>query len=305
MKKNGFTLSEALIALVVIGVIAAVVAPMANKLKPDLNKAMYIKTYDNLVQIMNSMVNNTILFPWQSSEDDTINYSKGPLYNKEAVTYDDIEFSSGNSKFCQILAYSLNSDHTTCDTSYTPKKPRFDFTTPNGIQFSVDTIQGKFTEKIMVENSLQLWSSWKYKNYILFDVNGDDLPNCIGNTKQDVQTTCPKPDRFAFWVTPDGHLIAADVAGQYYLKNRDSFNSKDIIFKDNDGLEYVDSSIHTTSDWFKKTVPQDPKMEQVLEEDVWDRLTEGEFELSADLKAWSGEVNWEDILQSAKPVGTK
>ena len=44
MRKRAFTLAEALIALGVVGVVAALVLPLANKARPDEMKISYLKT---------------------------------------------------------------------------------------------------------------------------------------------------------------------------------------------------------------------------------------------------------------------
>ena len=190
--------------------------PMANKIKPDVNKAMYIKTYDSLVSLINSVVNNPILYPADGTVS-TIDYTNAPLYNTLKVEYDGKTFgASSNSKFCEILAYGLNADMSGCtnnDKAHTSlTSPTFNFTTPNGVQFSINT-------EIKIDPTLS------YTNSIIFDVNGDKDPNCIG---RDSDSTCTKPDRFRFLVSADGHLIASDVYGQYYLKTRESFKLKDV-----------------------------------------------------------------------------
>ena len=49
MRKKGFTLAEALIALGIVGIVAALALPMFNKTKPDSVKVAYLKTYDSIV----------------------------------------------------------------------------------------------------------------------------------------------------------------------------------------------------------------------------------------------------------------
>ena len=47
MKRFGYTLAEALIALAIVGVVAAIALPMANKFMPDGNKILYLY-YQNI-----------------------------------------------------------------------------------------------------------------------------------------------------------------------------------------------------------------------------------------------------------------
>jgi len=45
MKKLGFTLSEIIVTLCIIGVVAAITAPLIENLVPDKNKMMVLKYY--------------------------------------------------------------------------------------------------------------------------------------------------------------------------------------------------------------------------------------------------------------------
>ena len=51
MNKKGFTLAEVLIALAIIGVTAAITAPMLSSLMPDKHKAMVLKYYKTITDI--------------------------------------------------------------------------------------------------------------------------------------------------------------------------------------------------------------------------------------------------------------
>ena len=46
MQKFGYTLAETLIALGIVGVLAALMLPMINKIKPDTTNISYLKVYD-------------------------------------------------------------------------------------------------------------------------------------------------------------------------------------------------------------------------------------------------------------------
>ena len=58
MRKMGFTLSEVLIALTIIGVVAAISAPLVNNVIPDKNKAIVLKAHKTI-----SDINSEILDP--------------------------------------------------------------------------------------------------------------------------------------------------------------------------------------------------------------------------------------------------
>ena len=59
MKKTGFTVSEIVIALAVIGVIATFVTPMVARLFPDKNKAMVLKVHKTVQDINSALLDNT------------------------------------------------------------------------------------------------------------------------------------------------------------------------------------------------------------------------------------------------------
>ena len=63
MKKKGYTLAEALIALGLIGVIAALMLPLMNKFKPDGDKALFIRTYDSIIEVNSMLLEDEVLYP--------------------------------------------------------------------------------------------------------------------------------------------------------------------------------------------------------------------------------------------------
>ena len=43
--KKAYTLAEVLICVGIVGVLAAILLPLANKYRPDSTKALYVKTF--------------------------------------------------------------------------------------------------------------------------------------------------------------------------------------------------------------------------------------------------------------------
>lgn len=60
---KGFTLTELMVALAVIGILVAVVTPAIVKTRPNKNKMMVKKTFYTTEQIVSSLINDPILYP--------------------------------------------------------------------------------------------------------------------------------------------------------------------------------------------------------------------------------------------------
>lgn len=60
--KRGFTLTEAVITMTVIGVVSALLLPMANKFRPDPVKVKYLQTYDAITYVASQLANDSAKF---------------------------------------------------------------------------------------------------------------------------------------------------------------------------------------------------------------------------------------------------
>ena len=222
--KKGYTLAEVLICVAIIGVLAAILVPLANKFKPDATKAMYVKTYDTLVQVTRDIASNANLYPISKVVDNTkiIDYSKAPLFNLQEVKIG--SDSSGQTqiyggdaaKFCQLLslAYTTGLDNAgSCSASKVTYSDSSSFNNP-----SFTTMQGM---QYLVGTDTD--GTTKYQTDVYVDINGSGGNNCIYNSKE-----CKKPDRFQFIITGDGHVVPADPMGQEYLKTRMNWRKSDV-----------------------------------------------------------------------------
>lgn len=214
MLKRGFTLAEALITLGVVGLVAALTLPAMNKFKPDVNKALYLKTYDSVVDISQRVASSTDYYPVINGAEDSLIYKTYPLFNTTSVTIDGKTYS-GNRKYCQILADAFNSRATSCSNSYS-SNPAFSagnisFVAQNGVEFMVFTKKNKTTDAA------------QYQSDIYFDINGiKEGKNCMFDA-----STCKEPDRFKLMVSSDAKVVASDKKGQNYLQTRTNFRKYD------------------------------------------------------------------------------
>ena len=205
MKKIGYTLVEALIALTIIGVLAGIMAPMVNKFKPDTNKIMFLKAYDSVVEATRSIASNRAYYP-AINEDDNIDYTEHPLFNTSFVANVNGENFSGKEKYCVLLANALNGENIAC-TNLDQTEPKNDetpsFVTKNGMQFWVYT------------NRSESPSTGTYRSSITVDVNGSKGENCSDN--------CSKQDRFSLAVLADGSVHPIDSMTKFYIDTRQNY----------------------------------------------------------------------------------
>ena len=213
MKQKGYTLAEVLICVGIVGVLAAILLPLANKYRPDSTKALYVKTFNAVTDTVRSMASNQALYP---INDGSTNYSylKAPLFNTSAVTIAGKSYGGNAAKFCQLFALNFaTTGDASCSTSKVTYSDSTTFNSPsftmaNGMQFVIGT---------------ELTMPTKYQSDIYFDINGKEGNNCLYNAEK-----CKNPDRFKLIVSGDGHVMAADPMGQAYLENRMNWRKTDI-----------------------------------------------------------------------------
>ena len=227
MKRSAYTLAEIVIAIGIVGVLAAVMLPMVNKYKPDTTKILYLNTYDALAESIATAADNNSYYEKDNGRFDFSQYPFANLdrYIDSANSNHTIE--GGENKLCRVLAENFNitenindiitntpiNGRIACDNTYTPYNGVFipSFTNANGVEFMITT----------TANAPQLNLN-RYQTDIIIDINGaNDGDNCTIDT-------CQKPDRFTFRVTADAKLQPTDEMGIRYLETRTNLKYKNI-----------------------------------------------------------------------------
>lgn len=194
MKKHGFTLTELLVTLGIIGVVAAILAPTLGNLMPDKNKAMVLKIYKNISEITDDLLKDSTVY-YRVQDCTGLQCTGMP----RASEYQNAKYEGAN-KYVNLLAANLQ---------LSEENPTFSGNT------------AKFTTMDGVEWSFKLPQGGSYNQTLTVDLNGSDKgKNC--HYGED----CKKPDQFIFTILESGKIIGADPLTIAYLNNPLKLNDK-------------------------------------------------------------------------------
>lgn len=219
--KSGFSLAEVLIAVALIGILAAILVPSLNKFKPNKHKAMFKKAYQEISRISYELVNDNELYP---DGDGVVGFD-----NVAAVSYNGATYGDGNNptnpastaakcKFTNLFATKLNTvgNNVNCADAHgsfasfrdgsiigTPS-----FVTTDGIAWALP--RTNFTD-LSRPNDVAI-------KPIVIDVNGlDKQPNVFDSVGS---SACRNNvDRFLFGIRADGRVIPLGGCAQAYAKD--------------------------------------------------------------------------------------
>ena len=189
MKKIfGFTLSELMIALTVLGILCAAILPAVINTMPNQNKIMIKRSFYNISNIVNDLINNPYLFNRLSNDPNKSDVVYYGFDDRSEVKYNGKTYS-GETKFVDLFINSLNyKGDIETDTSYCDfTKKKFDM--GNGQIITGNSSTGCRT--VTTSDGMR-WSfgipvtsidstgalTTAFAAYILVDVNGDKKPNC-------------------------------------------------------------------------------------------------------------------------------
>ncbi len=222
MKKSinnhkGFTLAELMVCLAIISVIATLLMPAINALRPNKNKVMFKKAYYLAERIVAELVNDEEAYPFVEG--------KFGFDELEAVTINS-ETYQGNSKFCRLFAVRLNTleDDATiaanCNATGTYDNPTF--TTTDGIEWGLPVVD--FSKEPVDDPDNPEYGNDYYS--ILVDVNGaKNPPNCEDNPSE-ASVSCTAPDRYIFYVRTDGKMKVDGFYAKKYLGETNMIENK-------------------------------------------------------------------------------
>ena len=205
--KKAFTLSEALIVLGIVSVLAAMSVSAVNNVKPDKNVILFRKAYKTTRTIINDLIADKNLYSCYINTSDVIakelNICTVNFYIRDGITTDNKTYASylsgySTNKFMRCFANKANG----IGISYASSPATATFTTPDGIYWKItDTFSSGTSGTAVIE--------------VYPEGSGSVSKSCTYDA-----TKCPAPNKFTLTVSNDG-IITTDNAGCTYLRYSD------------------------------------------------------------------------------------
>ena len=207
MNKRGFTLSELIIAMGIIGVVAAVTAPSIQKIFPDKDKGIVLKNFGIIKKINQDIFNNPSLY-WQDTtcSQKILQCVNRPL-DKETNTIHDSANYEGVNKYPYLVADSL-----TLVDSISHSGNTYSFTTSDGVIWTIDANINPSASSGLIPPEYYI---------ITIDPGTSNRDNCTYH-----KTQCKNPRKYSFKIDNKGVLSANDNLTKIYLMNSDNLSGR-------------------------------------------------------------------------------
>ena len=193
--KKGFTMTEILVALSIVGVLSAIMIPAFYRAKPNQEMLMLKKSYYMISRAISETINDEGFYKETNNPDES-----GFADTTENIEpYHGVK-ASGNTKFCELVAARMNVDGDVHCTANRTLADGGHFKTQDGAVWLLPISDFRNGQQ-------EIW----------VDVNGSKGANCVASANCN-----KKPDRFKFTVDQWGKIGVNDELTKKYLSSTNS-----------------------------------------------------------------------------------
>ncbi len=227
MKKNAFTMSEALIVLGIVAVLAALSVIALKNSKPDVDMVLYRHSYSKVRKVVSELLNDTELYPFVTNESATKKASSGDKLSQ----YNIIELGLGL-RDTSINVDALKNSGIDLNGATNTAGAKVDATfgdacTQTAVSAYTPYKDNKWTKKTIAGDEIKD----SYVDYAKskFACSFADRVNPIGLTLSDNKVTLTTSDG-VYWEIEDNFYTANDSYITIYINGKDSKN-KSCMYK--------------------------------------------------------------------------
>lgn len=238
MKKNAFTMSEALIVLGIVAVLAALSVIALKNSKPDVDMVLYRHSYSKVRKVVSELLNDTELYPFVTNESATKKASSGDKLsqyniielglglrdtsiNVDALKNSGIDLNGAtNTAGAKVDATFGDACTQTAVSAYTPFRSSY-----------YNTTTQKWTKKTLAGNEITGTANVNYAKS-KFACSFADRLNPMGLTLSGNKVTLTTSDG-VYWEIEDNFYTGTDSYNSYitiYINGENS-KSKSCMYK--------------------------------------------------------------------------
>ncbi len=235
MKKNAFTMSEALIVLGIVAVLAALSVIALKNSKPDVDMVLYRHSYSKVRKVVSELLNDTELYPFVTNESATKKASSGDKLsqyniielglglrdtsiNVDALKNSGIDLNGAtNTAGAKVDATFGDACTQTAVSAYTPFRSSY-----------YNTTTQKWTKKTLAGNEITGTANVNYAKS-KFACSFADRLNPMGLTLSGNKVTLTTSDG-VYWEIEDNFYTGSDSYITIYI-NGESSKSKSCMYK--------------------------------------------------------------------------
>ena len=214
MKKRGFTLTEVLIAICVIGVLSAIMAPTISNITPEKGRVAVIQFYSKLAELNNALLADEALYTTIKNNDNDpccIGFGCTAKTLRVGSKYDSDEFS-GITKYMNLVSDNLGIDNPKQVVSAGP----IEFNYSPSVKCEIKSESGTTT---INETEAETLSST-----ITLTVNDNRLFNNMEDCYY--SASCQNPNRYILKVDTYGNISGGDELTEVILRNPTRMNNR-------------------------------------------------------------------------------